>query len=69
MEELMDKKVYILVGSDVASVLQDMGREDIIEDEEKFEKLLDFVDNKMEIPWDEYVETVIDIFLFREEIK
>ena len=56
---LEGKQVYRLCGEDVISVLQDMGLKEIIEDEERLRDMIEYVANKLIIPWDEYIEATI----------
>lgn len=67
MRELSGRKVYQLIGEDVFNTLEDMGLEEMMEDEEEMEKLIDYISRKMEIPWSEYVEASIDIFIERKK--
>lgn len=69
MQELLQKKVYILVGEDVVSVLEDLGKKELFEKEEDLEELLDYVNRKVEIPWRDSVESVVEIFESRRGIK
>ena len=69
MQELLQKKVYTLVGEDVVNVLEGLGKKELFEKEEDLEELLDYVNRKVEIPWQDYVEPVVEMFESRRGIK
>lgn len=60
-EDLLDVHIYRLCGEDVICVLRDMGLGHIADDKEKFREMMNYIKGKLEIPWTEYLETVIDI--------
>ena len=62
-EGLLSKNVYNLCAEDVKDVLEDMGHSSIVNDEAAFRSMLAYVKDKLDIPWSEYVEAVIELKL------
>lgn len=65
-QDLADKKVYLLTGADVLCVLEDRGLIEKFSTEE-IEELVDYIDRKLEIPWMEYIEVMVDLFMDRKK--
>jgi hypothetical protein len=62
-EILMNETVYRLCGADVACVLKDMGRDDIVKDE-KFKEIVNITKNKFGIPsWSECLEIFLELII------
>lgn len=69
MATLSQKTVYRLSGGDVMSVMDTMDLTEKISMDE-LEEIISFVSRKLEIPWTEYVEAVIEMYEWRkEEVK
>lgn len=69
MATLSQKTVYRLSGGDVMSVMDTMDLTEKISMDE-LEEIISFVSRKLEIPWTEYVEAVIEMYMWRkEEVK
>lgn len=66
MATLSQKTVYRLSGGDVMSVMDTMGLTEKISIDE-LEEIISFVSRKLEIPWTEYVEAVIEMYMERDE--
>lgn len=60
---LIEKAVYRITGEDVAAVLEDMGHSEIVNDEEEFRSLMNYLSHKLELPWYEYLEATIQLKL------
>lgn len=70
-EQLIEQEnrvAYRLVGADISAVLHDIGRRDVTEDPKKLEKVMDYLEHKLEIPWMEYVEAALDMYLWRKDV-
>lgn len=65
-EEIENTKVYLLQGEDVVSVLDELDREDLIEDIDKLEDIVAYVDRKLEIPWIIYVSMLVEAYIDEE---
>lgn len=69
MATLSQKTVYRLSGRDVMGVMDTMDLPEKISMDE-LEKIISFVSRKLEIPWTEYVEAVIEMYEWsKEEVK
>jgi hypothetical protein len=69
MATLSQKTVYRLSGGDVMGVMDTMDLPEKISMDE-LEEIISFVSRKLEIPWTEYVEAVIEMYEWRkEEVK
>jgi hypothetical protein len=69
MATLSQKTVYRLSGGDVMGVMDTMDLPEKISMDE-LEEIISFVSRKLEIPWTEYVEAVIEMYMWRkEEVK
>lgn len=58
--ELMNKTVYRLCGEDVVCVLDNMG---ITMSPEQLEELTEYLIRKLDIPWTEYIQVVVEHYL------
>lgn len=67
INDLLNKNIYTISGADVASVLKDMNRDDVIEDKEMFKSLLVYLVYKLDIPWADYLESAIQLKLDVDE--
>ena len=66
IENIENVVVYKLIGEDVKMVLENMDRQDIIDDREKLAEVVEYLRKKFEIPdWGEYMEIYIDEYLER----
>lgn len=69
MATLSQKTVYRLSGGDVMGVMDTMDLPEKISMDE-LEEIISFVSRKLEIPWTEYVEAVIEMYEWnKEEVK
>lgn len=59
-DDIMDTIVYSLCGHDVMDRLVNRGLGDL--PEEELEKIVQFIKHKMEIPWSEYIDCMLDIY-------
>jgi len=66
MATLSQKTVYRLSGGDVLGVLDTMDLTEKLSIDE-LEEIISFVSRKLEIPWTEYVEAVIEMYMERNK--
>ena len=66
MATLSQKTVYRLSGGDVLGVLDTMDLTEKLSIDE-LEEIISFVSRKLEIPWTEYVEGVIEMYMERNK--
>ena len=66
VETLSQKTVYRLSGGDVMGVMDTMALPEKIGMDE-LEEIISFVSRKLEIPWTEYVEGVIEMYMERNK--
>ena len=66
MATLSQKTVYRLSGGDVLGVMDTMDLPKKISMDE-LEEIISFVSRKLEIPWTEYVEVVIEMYMERNK--
>lgn len=63
--KVLNTKVYSLCGEDIVSVLEERGVLDKMTNEE-VEEIIDYMCNKLEIPWTEYVNASLDVLALKE---
>lgn len=66
--EMLNRKVYRLCGADVGVVLEQLGRQDIIDSNTKLNSVIDYVATHLEIPWTDYVQECIEAGLDNDSI-
>lgn len=62
-EKMLDEIIYSLQGHDVVSVLERRGLNKITNDAKVLEDLVRYISRKMEMPWEECIDTMIDLYM------